>query len=668
MSLAAPEPEPEPVPEPEPEPVPDAYREALRARDATSLAATLLALGEEPRGRRPAALADAIADRLAEPGAVRGVLETLPPGARLALGLFPMVDEAAWPVAGLGLGVRCLGVEPMPAIAALIASGLLVNRAAADGHHDVIPHPSALAAARPALPIAEGPPKVSRVAQVREADGLEPILRLAALWQRVDELPLRQTQQGSLYKRDRERLEDDPALAGTIADALEPLPDMVPLWLSWARGVGLIAPEADSDRIVAAPASSWPEHAADLPASLAARWLGARAWHERVGMQDAGAETPLALPFVRPAALLWLATLDGDEWLAVDDLAAHFDRLAPGWDRAGLAGPPVATHGGDDLIAAMLLGPAYQLGLVRAAEEAPGGRRVARLTDLGRSVLGLGPAPRTGEVLEKFLYIQPNFEVIAYRQGLSPLVIGHLTRFVRWSRLGGAIELRLTPESVYRGLEGGLSPEQMLDRLALHAARPLPPGVAGAVRTWASRRERVAYHADATLIEFATAEALEAALADWPADGRPAPERVAERLVLVEDPATIPWDRFRLAGSRSYRQEPETCVEVEPDGVTLALDLGRSDLFVDAELARVADELPRASPSRRQFRVTAETLARAAAEGMAAAQLERWFERRAGTGLPPAIRLLLHAMAPRPAPFATSRPVVLHAPTPELLD
>ena len=80
--------------------------------------------------------------------------------------------------------------------------------------------------ARLVLPDGDPPPAAGPVRQVREADGLEPILRLAAVWQRVDEAPLRQTQQGTLYKRDRERLEDDPVLAGPIADALEPLPDM----------------------------------------------------------------------------------------------------------------------------------------------------------------------------------------------------------------------------------------------------------------------------------------------------------------------------------------------------------------------------------------------------------------------------------------------------------
>ena len=45
-----------------------------------------------------------------------------------------------------------------------------------------------------------------------------------------------------------------------------------------------------------------------------------------------------------------------------------------------------------------------------------------------------------------------------------------------------------------------------------------------------------------------------------------------------------------MAGSRDYRRPPEACVEVEPDGVTLTLDLARSDLLVDAELIRFADE------------------------------------------------------------------------------
>ena len=66
-------------------------------------------------------------------------------------------------------------------------------------------------------------------------------------WPRLAALeiePLRQTGQGTLYKRDLERIEEDPVLSGAVSDALEPLAAMSLLWLSLARRVGLIHPDA----------------------------------------------------------------------------------------------------------------------------------------------------------------------------------------------------------------------------------------------------------------------------------------------------------------------------------------------------------------------------------------------------------------------------------------
>ena len=89
-----------------------------------------------------------------------------------------------------------------------------------------------------------------------------------------------------------------------------------------------------------------------------------------------------------------------------------------------------------------------------------------------------------------------------------------------------------------------------------------------------------------------------------------APIAVAERFLLVEDEKSAPFDRLRLTSSRDYRRPPEICAVVEPDGVTLSLDPARSDLLVEAELARFADLLPptytpsedhRPGPERRQF-------------------------------------------------------------------
>jgi hypothetical protein len=181
----------------------------------------------------------------------------------------------------------------------------------------------------------------------------------------------------------------------------------------------------------------------------------------------------------------------------------------------------------------------------------------------------------------------------------------------------------------------------------------------------------VTYHASATLIEFASSESLEQALETWPESEHSPPQRVAERLLLAQDDSAIPFHRFRLAGSRDYRRPAEPCVEIDRDGVTLSLDLGRSDLFIDAELARFADEA-RVSQSpdatRRKFVVSPASLIRGLGDGVNAAALSRWFADRAGLEVPPAIRLLLHASQDPQPPLRLDRPVVLTTPTDDLLD
>ena len=734
-----------------------AYRAALKRYDGARLVEVHARTGGADLGGKATRLPDFIADRLGEPRAAERLVVALPPGPRIALGLVALAEATEWPATGLGLGLRCLGVDPLPALRRLAEVGLVAVRVG-DGFDvlvdfdealgpqrhraTLLAHPSALNAARtllpehrrrvdvepepePALEVAtdaapappveaaslpvdwdgsadpaadaepaefvEPPPppepvyeellaEAGAVRQAREGDGLEPILRLAAAWQRIDEGAIRQTQQGTFFKRDRERLEDDPVLAGPIADAIEPLPDMALLWVAMARAVGLVVAEAGSDRLVAADPEFWDDNAVHLPQMIATKWLALRGWHECLGMVAPETGADLAAPYLRAPALLWLATRAEDAWVALDDLAALWDDLAPGWDGPILSGQgQLDVPRGAGLLAAILLGPSYQLGLVRTGEEAPSGRRVVQLTPLGRYALALGPPPSPRPTFDHFLLAQPNFEMIAYRQGLTPRLIGQFSRFARWTQVGAALELKLTPDSVYRGLEGGLTTDAMLDRLTKHSARPLPAGVAEAIRTWAGRRDRVTYFASTTLVEFATAADLDAALKLWPAPApaRAAPSRVSERLLLVEDEGAIPFTRFRMVGSRDYRRPPEVCVDVDGDGVTLALDLGRSDLLVDAELAKFADEIPAPRPSgydagstspRRWFRVSPASLARASGNGMTIAAMARWFEQRTGEAVPAAVRLLLHAADPRVAPFGAARPVIMTTPTPELLD
>jgi hypothetical protein len=690
-----------------------AYLEALRRYDGALLARIVRCHGVDhlPAGRGP--LAEAITERLEEACAIQGLVATLERGEQLALCLFSLTESTCLPAHALGHALGCLGVEARGAVWGLLELGLLAvapeggpivrkfdrSLDVREGQRDMLlAHPAAVSATRTVLP--EGPslPVCRRVRQTRETDGLEPIVRLAAVWQRVADAPLRQTRQGTIYKRDRDRIEDDPVIAGPIADALEPFPDLPAFWLGLAQGVGLLAVDAGSDRIVATPPEFWTENAYHLPQMLAAFWLRMNNWDERGGIQRENAVCELSLPYTRAPILLWLATLGDQEWVAIKEVEARLSCLLPGWDRATFIGAPAiespmrsaarsrdgksrASGGraveptGPSTLEAMLLGPAYQLGLLRAAEEVPGGRRVVQLSSLGRYVLRLGPPPHVPLPCERFLFVQPSFEVIAYRQGMTSGLVGQLSRFAHWAQVGAAMALRLTPESVYRGLEGGMTPQEMLELLARHSQRPLPAGVAESVRTWANRRERVTYFASATLLEFAAPGDLEQALNHWPSGEDAAPVRISGRLLLVEGDSAIPFRQFRMTGARDYRRPPEACVDVEHDGVNLTLDLARSDLLVDAELERFADEQPStrasdgpASANPRRFVVSGRSLARAAESGLTPTQLSQWFRKRTGQDTPASVRLLLASGSMRVPPLQTTRQLILHTPSADLLD
>ncbi len=686
-----------------------AWRAALKRYEPTRLCSILHALGrEDDRSPKASVLADRIADVLTEPENLEPIRESLGTGPRLVLGLASFTETFTFPAPGLAHTLRALGLNPASAVEPLLNVGLaaarrgdasqdpipfdgLFDKDVASSAIDILVAPSAVSVAPTIVPDGAELPVAGTAGQIREADGLEPIVRLAALWQRLVDAPLRQTQQRLLYKRDRERLHEDPVLAGPISDALEPLPDMVPLWLSLARRIGLVADEPGTDRVIAAPAEFWSEHAFHLPQMLAVSWLTLSNWHELAGFQDVDGAGRLALPFARPAVMLWLASKPEGAWVALDDLASHLRSVSPDWDRLALELPPQSALTGrkgprgrtsdsvadtQGVLRAMLLGPAYQLGLVRSAREIPGGRELVQITPLGRYVLALAPPPPPRPEFSHFLFVQPNFEVIAYRQGLNPFLIGLFSQFLTWSQLGAALEMKLTADSVYRGLECGLTLDRMLERLQRHSARPLPAGVAEALRTWTQRRERIVFHSSATLIEFASADDLESALEDWSTtngDGE-RPTKLTDRLLLVVDETGIPFHRFRISGSRDYRRESEPCVEVEPDGITLAVDLTRSDLFIDAELARLADPIPlerRTNPGelpRRRYRISTDSIARAFDEGLTPNEIEHWFEQRTGEPCPAATRLLIHAASASPEPIVATRLLVLRVSRPDLIE
>jgi hypothetical protein len=495
----------------------------------------------------------------------------------------------------------------------------------------------------------------SPLSPVHEADGLEWLLRLAVLWQQVSGAPLRQTQQGGFFKRDQDRLQQDTLLNAPPADRLVDVPDAAFLAIALAEREGIVE-DADGEFRAGRLPAAWDK---DVASALESLWLDLpqiATWNPLDGWR--GGEAPAGNPFASAylLAFLLLTRLPENGWVRPQTIEQWIVAQHPYWTSESLR--PSRQR---PWLEAFLLGVAYHLRLVQAMRGEEGVWRV-RLSPTGRWLLGLAEAPALETIHTQTLLVQPNLQIVAYRQGLTSSLIARLTQFAAWENLGAACTLQLTPETVYRALEAGQTFESIRLTLEQHGTRTVPPAVLDSLRTWANKRDRITVYPSATLLEFGSADDLNEALAR----GLPA-LRIADTLAVVASEEAIEFRHFRLTGTRDYALPPEKCVTVEDDGVTLSVDLARSDLLLETEVPRFAEPLGGSTANgRRQYRLTPESLSAARATGMTLPALETWFFQRSGQQLPAAARLLMTA-GQMEAP-SLRRHLVLHVADEELAD
>jgi hypothetical protein len=484
-------------------------------------------------------------------------------------------------------------------------------------------------------------------AEIRETDGLEWPLRLAVAWQQTAGSPLRRTMQQDFFKRDLQRLRTDPLLNASFAESVADVPDAGLLAVIWAAHADLLH-EDDTELHSAAFPAAW---ALGLFPTIAHLWQTLpeiEAWDPAIGWEPVR-EASNPFPSIYLPALLLLARQPADAWVRLSDICQWLETHHPYF--SGRPGP-------SGWCAAMVGGLFFQLRLVQFA---PGGDDwLTRLSPHGRRLLGPDRAEPETAPFPHTLIVQPNFELLAFRQGLTPDLIANLTKFAQWKSLGTACMLELVAEQVYRGLETGLSFDAIQRLLRQHSARPLPENVADALRTWANKRERIVVYNGAVLVEFATPADLDAAAARGLIE-----TRLTDRIGLVSDENALDYRQFRLTGTRDYGAKAEKCVNVGEDGVTLRVDAGRADLLLDTELVRVA-EPARPSGDARVFRLTRESLQKALKSGLSFQDIDDWLATRSGFGLSAAAKLL--AAAEAATEFRLERNLVLYAPTAEAAD
>ena len=539
--------------------------------------------------------------------------------------------------------------EPMPM---LLASPQVTGRVL---HEDLgLPIPAAAAPAAKAT--------------VHEADGLDWPLRIAVLWQQVLDAPLRRTQQGDFFKRDYERLQADPLLSAAPTDVLAPVPDPGFFAAALAAAAGLLREQEAELR-----SSDWPAAwRGALPGLLVELWTAlARitTWNSAAGhAPSASAANPYPSAYL--LAMLLLTRLPEDEWTTPDAIDTWIAEHHPYWAVSKTKDPGIKTY---------LLSVAYSLRLLQATKGTEGDWLI-RLSSMGRWVMGLTAKPPVLPGFKQTMLVQPNLEILAYRQGMTPELIGSLTRFATWKGLGPACTLQLDPASVYRALEMGESLTSIVQLLEGHGMKAVPTAVLDSLKTWSSKRERISVYSAGAIFEFGSAAEMTEAITR----GLPA-VRLTDRLAIVASENEIDYKHFRLTGTRDYTLPPEKCVDVDADGVTLSIDLARSDLLLETELQRFAEAiaLPALADgrsnsvnenssgkgvpqARRHYRITPASILTARQQGVSLAYLEIWFTQRTGLPMSAAARLLM--TGPDTAGVELRRQLVLHVGSAELAD
>lgn len=597
-------------------------------------------------------------------------LKELDPGCRQLLALLGYVRRPRWRLGTLLELLAALGSAQGPEpIFALFEAGLAypdiagtgarlksfeqwLGQAAGTGFHVLVPPLVLARALDQGVSLPAPPAPVDGGGAPREADGLEPLLRLAVVWQQLRAGPLRRTQSGDFFKRDLDRLRADPLLNAPAVDQLLDVPDSALLAVALARQEGIIE-QREADLVAGSLPEAWEDGLGPALGSLWQALFSLEEWNPLDGWRpEAASGNPYPAAYLLLLALL--AAMPEEAWACPDDLHVWVLEHHPYWH-----GESVRPSQQRSWVPNFLLGLAYDFRLVQAAKGADGAW-VVRLSALGRWLMGVRKAPPPAPVYAQTLLVQPNLEVLAYRQGLTPSLVGRLTRFAAWKTLGSACTLQLEADTVYRGLESGMTFETILQTLEQHGMRPTPPAVVESLRTWADKRERITVYPSATLFEFGSPEELNEALSRGLTG-----IRVTDRLLAVTGEAD--FRQFRLAGTRDYALPPERCVEVEDDGVTLAVDLARSDLLLETELHRFAEPLDGATVNGcRRFRLTPASLAAGRSTGLDPALLEEWFQQRSGRPLSPAARLLLQGGA---VPPLTAQPrMVIRVATAEVAD
>ncbi len=315
-------------------------------------------------------------------------------------------------------------------------------------------------------------------------------------------------------------------------------------------------------------------------------------------------------------------------WSSYATLYSPYEYNQLGWTWSGFANDP--NKGWNTVersfIRAVLAEGLYWLGLAdlgyRREVSSQGGAAPAdpiafRLTDMGRWLLAQGPQPiipeETGRVV-----VQPNFRIFAF-DPISDAVLARLDSFAVRLNADRAIEYELSRESVYRAQQAGQHITGIVDWLAEITGAALPQNVVRSLEEWQAAFERIVFYPSVGWLEAASSELADAILADPKLAGMVVKRATPTGLIVRKDKVEPLEQALLVAGELPGRSR----APADARRSSLTLDDNGAVHFLHAapSLYAVGAIQPYSEPTEAGWRITAASVARAAAAGLEAAAI-----------------------------------------------
>jgi hypothetical protein len=288
-----------------------------------------------------------------------------------------------------------------------------------------------------------------------------------------------------------------------------------------------------------------------------------------------------------------------------------------------------------------------------------------RLTELGRDTFHpelatAKPAESSSPAsTEPAWVMQPNFDIVVYMDKAAPVQLAFLERCAeRTDAHKHTAHYRLTRESIYRGLESGLTLEEIINTLQRGSQTELSQNILVELREWASLRERILLRRGASLLEFSSPQELNARMAQG-LKGRV----VAERFLLLDSAKAVPgWTII------NYAQPLPQNLTVAETGLLRRASASR-DLVTAAQLNQWAESTPDEG-----WQLTRESVGKAVKSGKKLSELLNLLNSRVIPGkpvgnympppppIPPLLELALRAWAGKAYPVELEEVILMRCP------